>query len=178
MPYTLAHDGILHGFLYGSESLMDTGAATSFLAGQNALLQATPNAPPQALGDVAALRFQCFTNRLNQCLTNLQAIGQPEIPRLVGHTLRLLNLCADAYTPINNTPPPALEMLSVSNSPWLLLYGEPYMNYTLQSSDSLSCPNWTTTTLTNLVDGQTNTLPVSGGASRFYRAVTVVPSMQ
>ena len=49
MPYTLEHDGVLHGFLYGSESLMDTAAATTFLQTQNAQLQATPNAPPQRL---------------------------------------------------------------------------------------------------------------------------------
>src|SRR5208282_54569 len=177
MPYTLEHDGVLHGFLYGSEGLMDSGGATSFLTGQNALLGATPYAPPQVFGDVAELRFQCFTNRLYQCLTNLQAIGQPEIPRLLGHTLRLLNLCADAYTPINNTPPPALETLSVGNQPSLLLYGEPYVNYTLQSSGTLSSPNWVTTTLTNLVDGQTNAMPVYRDTARFYRAVTVVPSM-
>src|SRR5690242_20869500 len=54
-------------------------------------------------------RYLRFQDRLNQCLTNLQATGQPEIPRLVGHTLRLLNLLSDAWAPPTNSPPPALE---------------------------------------------------------------------
>jgi hypothetical protein len=165
MPYTLERDGVLHGFLYGSESLADNGSANTFLQAQITLLQAMPNAAPQALTDVAALRCQCFTNHLNQCLTNLAATGQPEIMRLVGHTLRLLNLLSDMYSYV---PPPALEIWSQSNSPSLLLYGEPYVNYTLQYRGALSVPGWTTTIITNLLDEQTITPPVSG-PSRFYR---------
>jgi hypothetical protein len=175
MPYTLERDGVLHGFLYGSQSLMDTSAATYFLQTQNAQLQATPNAPPQLLADEVALRFQCFSNELNTCLSNLQATGQPEIPRLVGHTLRLLDLLYDAWTPPANSPPPALEMSSQSNAPCLLLYGEPYLSYTLQYSDDLTAPAWTTTTLTNLQDEQTITPPFSGSSHRFYRMVLPVP---
>ncbi len=109
MPYTLAHDGVLHGFLYGSESLVDTGAATAFLQTQNAQLQALPNAAPPALTVEGALRYVDFQDRLNQDLTNLQATSQPEIPRLVGQTLRLLNLLSDSWTAPTNSPPPALE---------------------------------------------------------------------
>jgi hypothetical protein len=169
MPYTLERDGVLHGFLYGSEPLMDSAAAATFLQRQNAQLQASPNAAPPTLNDVAALRYMRFEERLNQSLTNLQATGQPEIPRLVGHTLRLLNLLSDAWTPPANSPPPVLEISSQSNAPSLLLYGEPYMNYTLQYSDSLGAPGWTTTTLTNLQDKQTITPPFSGSPQRFYR---------
>lgn len=178
IPYTLQRDAVLHGFLYGSEPLTDTCAATNFLNAQNAPLRATPNAPPRALADEAALRFQCFTNRLSQCLTNLQATGQPEIPRLVGHTLRLLNLLSDACTQPTNSPPPTLEMRRENNSPCLLLYGEPYVNYTLQSCGSLSSSNWTNTAITACQDGQTNSLPSSGNSQSFYRAVTDLPSSQ
>ncbi len=174
MPYTLERDGVLHGFLYGSESLVDTGAATDFLQAQNALLQATPNAPPQSLTVESALRYVCFQNELNQCLTNLQATGQPEIPRLVGQTLRLLNLLNDAWTATNNTPPPALEVLSVSNKPSLLLYGEPYVDYILQSCGSLTAPNWTNTAITGWQDGETNAMPFSSSPQGYYRALTVV----
>ena len=93
MPYTLAHDGVLHGFLYGSESLADTGAATTFLQNQNVELQASPNAVPPALEEVAALRYLRFQDRLNQGLNNLQATGQPEIPSLVGQTLTSRFFC-------------------------------------------------------------------------------------
>ncbi len=175
MPYTLERDGILHGLLYGNQSLMDNSAAASFLQTQNTQLQVTPTAPPQALTDAGALCYQCFLIRLNQCLTNLQATGKPEIPRLVGHTLRLLNLLSDAYAAPAHSPPPALEVSSASNSPCLLLYGEPYMNYTLQYCDTLGAPGWITTTITNLQDEQTITPPFSGSPRRFYRSVLPMP---
>ncbi|MGA2750043.1 MAG: hypothetical protein ABSG59_14820 [Verrucomicrobiota bacterium] len=173
MPYTLERDGVLHGFLYGSESLMDTGVATNVLMTQIAQLQT--NGAPQALTEVAALSYQCFSAELNTCLSNLQATGQPEIPRLVGHTLRLLDLLYDAWTPPANSPPSALEMSGPSNAPSLVLYGEPYMYYTLQYSDNLSVPVWTTTTLTNLQDEQPITPPLSGSQHRFYRVALPVP---
>jgi Regulator of chromosome condensation (RCC1) repeat len=175
MPYTLAHDGILHGFLYGSESLADTSAATNFLQTQNVELQASPKLAPPQLTVEGALRYAAFQNRLNQDLTNLQATGQPEIPRLVGQTLRLLNLLSDSWTSPTNSPPPALEISSQSNAPSLLLYGEPYMNYTLQYQDSLGAPGWTTTTFTNLQDGQTIIPPLSGAGQRFYRLMLPTP---
>ena len=175
MPYTLERDGVLHGFLYGSQSLMDSDAATTFLQNQNALLQATPNAAPQALEEVAPLAYLGFQNRLNLCLTNLQATGQPEIPRLVGQTLRLLNLLSHTWTPPANSPPPVLEISRQTNAPSLLLYGEPYVNYTLQYQDSLGAPGWTTTPLTNLQDGQTIIPPLSGSAQHFYRLMLPTP---
>ena len=76
-------------------------AAMSLLA---AMCQIMSGAPPQALTEVAVLRYLRFADRLNLCLTNLAAHGQPEIPRLVGHTLRLLNLLRDAWATV---PPPA-----------------------------------------------------------------------
>ena len=134
-----------------------------------------PTTAPPALEEVAALRYLRFQDRLNQDLTNLQATGQPEIPRLVGQTLRLLNLLSDAWTPPTNSPPPVLEISSQSNAPSLLLYGEPYMNYTLQYRDSLGAPGWTTTTLTNLQDEQTIMPPFSGSPQRFYRLMLPTP---
>jgi len=175
MPYTLERDGVLHGFLYGSQSLMDNSAATNFLQTQNAQLQATPTAPPQALTVVTPLGCQAFTNRLYQCLTNLQATGQPEIPRLVGHTLRLLNLLSDACTAPANSPPPALEVSSVGNSPCLLLYGEPYMDYTLQYRDSLGASGWFNSTITNLQDEQAVIPSFSASPQRFFRAKLPMP---
>jgi hypothetical protein len=175
MPYTLARDDVLHGFLYSNESLVDTGAATNFLQTQNAQLQASPYAPPGALTEMAALRYLRLQDRLNQCLTNLQATGQPEIPRLVGHTLRLLNLLRDAWTEPANSPPPALETCTTNNSPCLLLYGEPYMRYTLQYRDNLSVSGWTTTTTTSWRNEQIIAPPVSSGPQRFYRTMLPMP---
>ena len=134
-----------------------------------------PTTPAPALEEVAALRYLRFQDRLNQDLTNLQATGQPEIPRLVGQTLRLLNLLSDAWTPPANSPPPVLEISSQTNTPSLLLYGEPYMNYTLQYQDSLGASGWTTTTLTNLQDEQTIIPPFAGSSQRFYRLMLPTP---
>jgi hypothetical protein len=93
----------------------------------------------------------------------------------VGHTLRLLNLLCDAWTQPTNSPRPALEIWSEGSSPRLLLYGEPYMRYTLQYRDTLSVPGWTTTTMTNLQDEQTISPPVSGTPQRFYRTLLPTP---
>ena len=161
MPYTLAHDDVLHGFLYGSESLMDTSAATNFLRPKMLCSKPRPTRRPRRWQEWARLRYQRFQDRLNQCLTNLQATGQPEIPRLVGHTLRLLNLLRDAWTRQPTRRLRRWRCGAQSNSPCLLLYGEPYMRYTLQYRDTLSVPGWTTTTITNLQDEQTITPPFS-----------------
>jgi hypothetical protein len=66
-------------------------------------------------------------------------------------------------------------MSSQSNGPSLLLYGEPYMYYTLQYCDSLNASGWTTTTITNVQDEQSITPPFSGSPQRFYRAALPVP---
>jgi hypothetical protein len=49
------------------------------------------------------------------------------------------------------------------------------MYYTLQYSDTLNAPGWTTTTITNLQDEQTITPPLSGSPHRFYRVALPVP---
>jgi hypothetical protein len=58
----------------------------------------------------------------------------------------------------------------VGNALGLILYGEPYARYTLQSRDSLSVPGWNTTGITNLHNEQITTLPASGPQG-FYRAM-------
>ena len=175
MPYTMERDGVLHGLLYGSSSLMDPSGATNFLQAQNAQIQTSPATRCPSLSGIAALTYLGFQQRLNQDLTNLQAAGQPEIPRLVGQTLRLLDLLQDAWTSPTNSPPPALELCGTGNSHGMLLYGEPYVNYTLQSCDSLSAGSWTNTATTTWEDGQTNALSFSGSRQRFYRAALPMP---
>jgi alpha-tubulin suppressor-like RCC1 family protein len=170
MPYTLERDDVLHGFLYGSESLVDLDASRSFLEAENAKLNARPDSRPQTLGEIAALRFQRFNERLNARLNDLAAAGEPELPRMVGQTLRQLHLLRDAWASV---PPPTLELDRATNNVQLLLYGEPYAHYTLQYRSSLSVPNWTTT-VTNLHDEQFITLPPSE-PQRFYRAMLPLP---
>jgi len=172
LPYTLERDDVLHGFLYGSESLVDLDAVAVFIAAESSRLLGNSNAKPQLLSEVAVLRYLRFSERLQARLNDLRAAGQPEIPRLVGHTLRLLSLLRDAYVPV---PPPALTLWSESGSPRLLLYGEPYVRYSLEYRDSLSVPGWNATTITNLRNEQIIAPPVSGSPQRFYRTVLPVP---
>lgn len=168
MPYTLERDDVLHGFLYGSEPLMDLDSARIFYQKQNVNLLTRPAYAPLVLSEVANLRFLRFAERLQACLDDLAATRQPEYPRLVDHTLRLLELLRDSWSTVS---PPVLEMFSAADSPRLLLYGEPHANYAVQYSDSLEVPNWTTGTITNLHDQEQVRLPAPGSTQRFYRAV-------
>ena len=173
MPYTLEQDDVLRGFLYGSEPLVELGSARAFLEEQAARLGARPDARAQSLVSVAVQRYLRFSERLDQRLNDLAATGQPELPRLVSHTLRLLNLLRDAWTQPTNSPPPALEIGRENNGLRLGLYGEPYAHYMLQYRDSLSVPGWSSS-ITNLHSEQF-IAPSVAGPSRFYRAVLPVP---
>src|ERR1035437_8387969 len=56
------------------------------------------------MSDVAVQRNQLFGARLGARWADIAATSQPEIPRLVGHTLRLLNLLRSAWTAPANSP--------------------------------------------------------------------------
>jgi alpha-tubulin suppressor-like RCC1 family protein len=172
LPYTLERDDVLRGFLHGNEPLMELSPARSFLQAENARLHATPDAPPMLLTEVATLRHLHFSKRLNARLNDLQATGQPEIPRLVGHTLRLLNLLRDAWTPV---PAPALEMWREGQTNRLVIYGEPYTRYSLEYRDSLSGAGWISPGITNWRNEQIIAPPASSSPQRFYRTVLPVP---
>jgi len=45
-------------------------------------------------------------------------------------------------------------MWQEAQTPWLVLYGEPYAHYNLQYRDSLSVPGWHATGITNLHNEQ------------------------
>lgn len=172
LPYTLERDDVLRGFLRGNEPLMELSPARSFLQAENARLHATPDAPPTLLTEMAVLRYQRFAERLTDRLNDLQATRQPEIPRLVGHTLRLLNLLRDAWTPV---PAPALEMWREGQTNRLVIYGEPYTRYSLEYRDSLSGAGWISPGITNWRNEQIIAPPASSSPQRFYRTVLPVP---
>ncbi len=52
LPYTMERDDILHGFIYGSEALVDQNGAQTFLQSQISRLQ-TSDAIPQPLASRA-----------------------------------------------------------------------------------------------------------------------------
>ena len=172
LPYTLQRDDALHGFLFGSQPLVDMQEAYNLISADTNMLATTPNAPPLKFSTVANARLNCFSSRLQDRLSDLAAMGQPELPRLVGHTLRLLNLLLDSHGPV---PAPSLETARQTDTWRMVLYGEPYANYTLQYCDALNGSGWTATTNTNLQTGQTIAPPLSSGAQRFYRALLPLP---
>lgn len=165
MPYTLERDDVLHGFLYGSEALAGLDAVYQFLDAEDAKRLAMADAVPRELIEVTILRYLRFRERLDARLNDLAAGGQPEIPRLVGHTLRSLQLLRDAW---ESVPPPALEIGRQGNAIGLFLYGEPYARYTLLCRENLNVTGWTTTTITNL-HSEVFTTPPMSGPQRFYR---------
>jgi hypothetical protein len=165
---TLVWDDVLHGFFYGNEALTDRDVASGLFSAEATALLAGPRTRPMVLEDVVTPRFNCFASRLDQCLTDLAATGQPEIPRIVGHTLRLLNLLRDAWA---NLPPPSVEMEKTTNSVRLVLYAEPFARHALQESTSLSPPNWTTLTTTNWHNEEGLLRTNSGSPARFHRAL-------
>jgi len=172
MPYTLERDDVLHGLFYGTEPLMDLDAARQVLSDEMKAIQSPPFVPVSSLNQVAAARFACFRERLQTRLNDLAQTGQPEIPRMVGHTLRLLNLLRDAWAA---APPPALEIWSEGNSPRLVLYGEPYAHHALQECTNLNLPYWTSVTATNWHNEETLLRTTAGSPRRFYRAMLPVP---
>jgi hypothetical protein len=176
MPYTLERDDVLHGFLYGSESLADREVSLAFVRAGHDRLQADYTAKPVLLAEVAPRRAALFFERLDACLDDLETSGEAETPRLVGHTLRLLNLLREAWTEPANSPPPALELGWETDALRLVLYGEPYVDYTLQFQDSLGSSSWSSTTTTDLrseeevIIDRNSSEPVG-----FYRALLPTP---
>ena len=178
MHYTLERDDVLHGFFYGTEGLPDSDVVTGLFQAETNRLFQTPTARPLMLEELGWARYQAFASRLNDRLLEIQDSGHPEIPRLIGHTLRLLNLLEDAHgSGVASTPAPALEIWREANEPRLILYGEPYAHYSLQYSDDLNAATWSTLTLpslqfqTNVHSGEVVPAPDSSEPRRFYRAV-------
>lgn len=167
MPYTLQRDDVLHGFFYGTESLADLDLIQGLLSTETNRLSSAPDAQPIVLEEIVWTRYYNFAERLQQCLGGLQDNGQPEIPRIVGHTLRLLHLLRDAWTQPLNSPAPALELAREGNDLRLTLYGEPYLSYTLQQAERLNLGDWSRTT--NLYN-QVFVVPPLANPPRFYRA--------
>ncbi len=174
MSYSLQRDDVLHSFFYGTETLPDIAVASGLFSAETNKLYFTPDARPMLPEVLVWSRYTNFVTRLNLCLSNLATNGQPEIPRLVGHTLRLLYLLRDTHLGnMTNSPPPALELGRETNSLSLLLYGEPYAHYSLLESTNLD--TWSTTTVTNLHNEQSLPPPNATTPRRYYRAVLPVP---
>lgn len=176
MPYTMERDDVMHGFLYGTEALIDIDGTKGLFAAETNRLATTPDARPLVLEEIVWPRCTAFATRLDERLLDLQATGQPEIPRVAGHTLRLLNLLRDAWATV---PPSALVIGSQTNGVEIAIHGEPYAFYTLQDSPNLT--DWFDTSLTNLrsVDTPLGVIriiePNSTNPEHFYRAVQPLP---
>lgn len=168
LPYTLENDDVLHGFLHGSESLMDLESFHANLAEEFAGLTTRPDAKSQNLGGIAIQRYLRFAERLEARLNDVAASGGPEIPRLVGHTMRLLSLLRDAWSAAS---PLAVESTRTNTTLHLTLYGEPYSRYVFQQCTNLTASAWAPCSATNIHTETDFTLPITAGPQRFYRAM-------
>jgi hypothetical protein len=142
----------LHGYFYGTEPLADLAEAKSLFTAETNRLFTTPGVRPLIIDDVVNSRYSCFTNRLHEALLTLKTNGQPEIPRLVGHTLRLLNVLSNCAA----ITPAALDITPDSNSQTnitmrLAIYGEPYAHYILQTCTSFTGSNPVVANMTDLI---------------------------
>ena len=81
LPYTMERDDVLHGFFYGTEALTDLEAAQDLFSAETNKLATTPDARPMVFEEVVWPRYNAFVTRLNDRLMDLQATGQPEVPR-------------------------------------------------------------------------------------------------
>ena len=171
MPYTLERDDVLHGFLYGREAFADIASSSAFFDDENVRRLELADSIPKEFTEVASLRYLRFRERLNARLNDIGATSEPEIPRLVGQTLRLLNLLRDAWA---FTPATALDVSTETNALGVLVFGEPYAHYALQYCSDLNVPAWWSCTATNLHNSEKIVLPVNGTSQRFYRAVLPV----
>ncbi len=80
------------GFSMARKRLMDIDGARALFWTETNRLCTTPSAPPLVIEEAVWPRVSCLATRLNERLLDLQATGQAEIPRMIGQTLRLLNL--------------------------------------------------------------------------------------
>ena len=167
LPDTIEGDTVLRGFLYGDEALPDLEICRAFLQAEQLRIEGTPESGPRGLNATAVLRQRAFAIRLKEQLNELVASGRPELPRLVQHTLRLLNLAREAWDAV---APPVLEAGYQASIPSLVLYAEPYTHYHLQSRSEVNGGVWVATPIVNLRDDQLTPLPISGPRG-FYRAL-------
>ncbi len=157
------------GFSMARKRLMDIDCARALFWAETNRLCTTPSARPLVIEEAVWPRVSCLATRLNERLLDLQATGQAEIPRMIGQTLRLLNLpTSDAGDMERNQLPVASPLR------------EPYAHHNLQYRDSLCVAGWTTATIprlqggTNLYNQELITSLVAG-RGRFYRAVLARP---
>lgn len=167
LPHTIEQDAILRGFLYGSEALPDLEVSRAFLEGEKAKIEGTLEPGPRSLSSAASLRQRLFRRHLEDRLNELAATGQPELPRLVQHTVRLLGLAREGWDAV---APPSLEASRQASGPSVVLYGEPYTRYTLQYRSELNGSVWTPSTIAGLRNEQSTALPMSGPQG-YYRAL-------
>lgn len=169
LPLSLELDDAFRGFLVGSEPIPDSQVLSGLYLSEAARLDdpASLWSRPRDLSAILQARRDAFRSRLEQRLDLVDATGQPEIPRMVGHTLTLLKVLRSAH---NNqlTPAPVLEFMAPQGAAALTLYGEPWIRYPVDSSQGLS--TWTATGQT-LRDGAQLSfqMPAAPGAL-FYRA--------
>jgi hypothetical protein len=167
LPTALNNNDALNSLLFGSNPLIDSASATTYL---NTLVNA-PNWEPLhvdaaaglqtiALGQIDQLQALLLT-AVTQAATNANPASLP----MVTDTLNRLNLLLATHAgPI---PPPALgQSLGSSNTLQVTLNGFPYCHYELETSSDVK--SWSTNATVFRQSGGTN-FSTAGTHSRFFR---------
>ncbi len=145
LPQSIEQDDAMRGFLFGSEAIPDKSIATQVYDAELDRLALSLWARPNEIDPIPRMRFEAFESRLNDHLDDIATTGQPELPRLISHTLSMLEILKSANLG-GSTPSPVFDLAGgvvQDTGMELLLYGEPFVHYALQTSsdmDSWSFP--------------------------------------
>ncbi len=145
LPQSIEQDDAMRGFLFGSEAIPDKSIATQVYDAELDRLAVSLWERPNEIDPIPRMRFEAFESRLNDHLDDIATTGQPELPRLISHTLSMLEILKSANLG-GSTPSPVFDLAGgvvQDTGMELLLYGEPFIHYALQTSsdmDSWSFP--------------------------------------
>lgn len=170
LPESFEQDDVLRGCLLGTEGLAEANTFVGACLAEIERLESSRWARMRDMGHLFQNRASLFRNRLTGRLEAVAAAGQSELPRMVGHTLALLESLRAAHH-AGETPSPVFDMCQLTTEPGdvtTTLCGEPFLHYRLEASVDLG--TWQETGL-GIADGDGLSLqPGPASEARFYRA--------
>ncbi|MEX0325490.1 MAG: RCC1 domain-containing protein [Puniceicoccaceae bacterium] len=133
LPLSMEQDDALRGFLFGAEGILDNASSQAAYEAEVAWLESSLWARPNDIEAPFRDRYSVFEDRLYGCLEEVALNGTPEVPRMVGHTLALLEILRSAHFS-GSTASPVFDLRSLTTSGTDILvplYGEPFVHYEL-----------------------------------------------
>jgi alpha-tubulin suppressor-like RCC1 family protein len=139
LPQSIEQDDALRGFLFGSEAIPDQIIATEVYETELNRLALSMWERPNRIHPIPRARFDAFETRLNSHLDEIAATGKPELPRLISHTLSMLEILKSANLG-GETPSPVFDLVGgtlQTDKVEIPLYGEPFIHYALETSSDM-----------------------------------------